>query len=433
MTVLLLGFGVEGKAAARYFLQHTKQKILIYDDQPVSLDGFETTDRLTLFTQGELADAIQEAKLVLRSPGLPPDNKAVEACLTAGHSITTPTGYWLKHHAPSGTITITGTKGKSTTTSLLVHLMQQAGMDAVAMGNIGRPPLDEQLPTATHPVLELSSYMMHDLPEGPYTHLITSLYKEHTNWHGGETAYRAAKLRPFRFTPPAPGYAPLAVIKDEKLPQDVRAFEDCVPIENGQLLIGNTRLDPADCNERFHSLPELMALRAATSVLLEFMTTDRVIDALLTGLKNYKGLPCRQEIIPSHDGRVWVNDTLATVPEAVMTALRRWEGAPITLLLGGADRGQSFEQFANDTALFPHLTIISFGSISGKVIDAYSRHGKPVTVTHNLIEALSQADKITEENGVILFSPGAASEAPYANYLERSDDFRKAAEATRAS
>ncbi|MEM9988443.1 MAG: UDP-N-acetylmuramoyl-L-alanine--D-glutamate ligase [Pseudomonadota bacterium] len=427
-SVFILGYGVEGQAASRYFNAHHPDVSATVIDQhsPEAL----LPGQSWLSEEEALAALTPETQL-LRSPGVRPDHPLVEAALARGAKVTTPTGYWLEHHAPKGTITVTGTKGKSSTVALLSFLLEKLGVESLALGNIGAPPLDAQLPTAAQPVIELSSYMMHDLPLTGHLHMITSLYKEHIPWHGDEQRYRAAKLRPFLHQPPAPGYAPAVVMAAEGLRAPVQALEDVVPLEGEQLAFGKGRLHPATLNDRFTSPGELLALRAACVVALNFVDTEALIEVLRTHLPEYRGLAHRQEEVPTTDGRLWVNDALATVPEAVEMALYRWAGRPITLLLGGAYRGQDFTKLAEAMAGQGQVTSILFGSIAPKAAGAFITAAVPFQQTEDFFGALAQAPDIAAKGSVILFSPGAASEAPHNNYKERAALFyQKAGEYT---
>ncbi len=110
--------------------------------------------------------------------------------------VTTATALWLAEHGPEGVIGVTGTKGKSTTAALAFHLARASGHSAQLAGNIGVPALDllDREP-AEVTVLELSSFQIADLESGPEVALITNLFREHTDWHGSEQAYRQEKLR----------------------------------------------------------------------------------------------------------------------------------------------------------------------------------------------------------------------------------------------
>ncbi|MEM9422168.1 MAG: UDP-N-acetylmuramoyl-L-alanine--D-glutamate ligase [Pseudomonadota bacterium] len=430
--VIILGFGVEGQAATRYFLSHTNKKLTVLDGgvhRHRSSSEFGNERNIAWYTDKDV-DIIgrHDGTTLLRSPGIAPSHPIVKAALTQGMPVTTPTGYWLEHHAPKGTVTVTGTKGKSSTVSMLSFILNQLGFDSIGVGNIGAPPLDEVLPTAPYPVVELSSYMMHDLPIGPYTHLVTSLYREHTTWHGTEAAYRAAKLRPFRFSPPAPGFAPKEVIETEHLPSSVTAFEKSVAFDGTSILLGGEKLDVSSLHPQFASPTDRWALRAACAIALTLTDPLTLSDCLTHTLGDYRGLPHRQEIIPSTDERIWVDDALATVPEAVIQALSRWPSAPVTLLLGGADRGQDFNALAEFLAARNHIHTLAFGPIAARAATALHDTGCSHTSLSTYNEALEHAALHTPKGGVILFSPGAASEPPFRAYTERAAMFKATAE-----
>ncbi|WOI52551.1 UDP-N-acetylmuramoyl-L-alanine--D-glutamate ligase [Parvularcula sp. LCG005] len=429
---LILGLGVEGAAAAGYFLQHSEGHVYATDVRPENDAvpvALQFNNRFTFLSAKDAEALLDRQPLFLRSPGISPNHPLVIAATTRGLPVTTPTGYWLEHLAPPHTVTVTGTKGKSTTVSLIAFILSALGKGSAAMGNIGQPPLGPAMAWPDYPVLELSSYMMHDLPAGQYTHIVTSLYKEHTTWHGSEESYRAAKLRPFRFDPPAPGFAPRNVIDQENLPNSVVALEERLPINGDQLLLGDTPFVPASLNAAFSVGPSLYALRAACCVALQHTDPDTLRSALEAALPVYAGLPSRQEIIPSTDDRVWVNDALATVPEAVAFALGRWRQPPVTLIIGGADRGQRFTGLAEAVRSHGEVLPILFGSIEPIARADFSAAGVEAVSVDSYAAALDFAKAHTVPGGVVLFSPAAATEEPYKDYKERAALFRLAATA----
>ncbi len=143
-----------------------------------------------------LVAALAGCDVVVRSPGVSVHRAELRAVRDAGTPVTTATSLWLAERGGEGVIGVTGTKGKSTTAALTCHLARAAGRTAELAGNIGVPALDllDREP-ADVTVVELSSYHTADLEIGPEVALVTSLFREHTDWHGSEDAYRADKLR----------------------------------------------------------------------------------------------------------------------------------------------------------------------------------------------------------------------------------------------
>lgn len=430
--VLIIGCGVEGQAACAYFLTHTDHTILCTDEnEGMRGEMARLGERARWVTERQALDAIKTCEIVLRSPGIRPDHPLIVAAVEQGRAVTTPTGYWLAHLAPKDTITVTGTKGKSTTVSILAHLLETFGVETTALGNIGLPALSENPVRTGAPVIELSSYMMHDLPYTGHYHLVTSLYREHTDWHGGEAAYREAKLKPFLIQPPAPGACPADLAESRGLPGSVQRIEHVVRRQGDRLLIGQTEFAPAEINPVFQSPGAFHALHMALVAALDRVPAEKVEAGLARGLSSYSGLAHRQHPVPSSDHRIWVDDALATVPEATLAALERWAEKDMTLILGGADRGQDFTRLGQYLHKRGGVRVILFGSIRGPALSTFMKNRVTSLVVGDFEEALTKAEAVSPRGSIILFSPAAASEAPHGNYRNRARVFaEKAAKAS---
>ena len=416
-TVLVHGLGVEGRAAAARFAA-IGDEVLTHDAGGGNVPGAEALD------EASAKAALSPSVLYLRSPGVPPGDALYRRACGSGAVVTTPTGWWLAALAPPGTICVTGTKGKSTTTALTAAALRAAGVASAAYGNIGAPPLAPALPSEAVPVIELSSYMCADLVEPEdgrrWRHALTNLYKEHTTWHGTEGAYRSAKLRPYRFRPPCPGVAPRAVIEAERLPDTVEPIEAAGRLGGTVLVLGARRLDLASLGEAFLS-PGLRLAALAAGAILGPVLGGATVDALAEAGRAWTGLPSRQAQVPSTDGRTWIDDALATVPEAAGQALDRFGGRPLRLVVGGLDRGQDLSGFLARLGGLPDARAYGFGAVAGQVADA----GWPVFAS--MEEAVAAARDDCPEGGVMLFSPAAPSAPPHRDYRERSAVFARMA------
>ncbi|GGY38810.1 UDP-N-acetylmuramoyl-L-alanine--D-glutamate ligase [Parvularcula lutaonensis] len=413
MKHLLHGTGTEGLAAAEYFRDVLQQELAVFDDHGGSIPGCESVDRTA-------AERIIRSGIYLRSPGIPPHHPLVQYAQSHALLSTTPTGFWLKNHAPSGTVTVTGTKGKSSTSALTALILRKAGLRAAAYGNIGRPPLSAALPEEVHPVLEVSSYMMHDLPKADHIHLVTNLYRDHLDWHGGAAPYHAAKLRPFTRPDPAKGFAPRSVIDAHALPASVRAIEDAVRDTGDALHVGDEIIDTGDEMQGFRRGPLRLALTAAAAVATSFLSSKDVAKAAGAAAAEWKGLPSRQQIIPSIDGRTWVDDALSTIPESAIAALQRFASRPVVVLLGGGDRQQDFSPLEAYLAEHGTVRAIGFGPTGRRLRNLTKK-------VESLQDAITSAEEMCPAGGVILFSPAAPSSPPFKDYRERSALFAERA------
>ncbi|MGV6801665.1 MAG: UDP-N-acetylmuramoyl-L-alanine--D-glutamate ligase [bacterium] len=437
-NVIIHGFGVEGKAAIKWFLQESTATIfLIETDETIQhyAETFDQEQRITPLAEQAFPpaqDTLARCDLYLRSPGIAPSNSVFESIRKQHIPHTTPTGYWLAQKAPGSTITITGTKGKSSTASLTSFLLQQAGQKAVTIGNIGVPPFAENYDPETILIVELSSYMMHDVPPLPFFHVVTSLYHEHTPWHGSHEAYAQDKLRPFFNTPPSPGLIPSQIAETYSLQGDtISIVEDYLPITSDiirieQQLIHAKRLNPAFANPAL-----LLSLRNAIAILLknDLISANALPPLLEDALPLWHGLPSRQFCLPTDDNILWVDDALATIPEATLAALARWQGRRIHLLLGGLDRGQDFAALLAYIANTPEIYPYHFSQTSPRLNDTARKACLEERLQHftDFAEMIEAARLAALPQDIILFSPAAPTAPPHKNYQERAQIFQQIA------
>ncbi len=269
-----------------------------------------------------LAAALSGCDVVVRSPGVSIYRLELQAVLAAGTPVTTATSLWLADRGGAGVLGVTGTKGKSTTAALALHLARAAGLTAQLAGNIGVPALDLlDRDAAEVTVLELSSYHTADLEIGPEVALVTNLYREHTDWHGSEQAYRADKLRLLGL--PGVRVAVLSA-RDEGLTQTAAELETLrfgLPGGWDATAAGIAlRGEPQATSEELplrgeHNVLNLCAALTALEAL-------GVEPAPLPGaLDGFRALPHRLETVAERDGVEWVNDSISTTPESAIAAL----------------------------------------------------------------------------------------------------------------
>ena len=175
-------------------------EVVVFDGAaPADAASLLQAPRARIVGAEEAPAALAGCDVLVRSPGVSVYRPEIAALRARGVPVTTATALWLAENGGGGVIGITGTKGKSTTAALTHHLAVASGARARLAGNIGSPALDLlDEPRADVTVLELSSYQLADLQSGPQVALVTNLYREHTDWHGSEDAYRADKLRILR-------------------------------------------------------------------------------------------------------------------------------------------------------------------------------------------------------------------------------------------
>ena len=259
-----------------------------------------------------------------------------------GIPVTSLTDLWLSANA-ARVLAVTGTKGKSTTSSLAQHLLNSLGISASLVGNGGIPLTDGETAGASVDVTEVSSYQAAEVSTSPRVAIITSLYPEHLPWHGGFEQYVADKLNLVAHGPEVVVVPDLSgyIAGLNRLGAQSKLIDpSSIGLgwsEAGIAWAGVGMLGTADIP--IHGLHNLAnAVLAITAVAVGFNVPKDRWSELLTAPTTFLPLAHRLETVPSNDGRRWVDDSLATAPEAVVAALETYPNDRVTLVLGGADR-----------------------------------------------------------------------------------------------
>jgi UDP-N-acetylmuramoyl-L-alanine---L-glutamate ligase len=389
--------------------------------------------RIVTTADDDVVAALSACDVVVRSPGVSIHRPELVALRELSVAVTTATSLWLAERGGAGVIGVTGTKGKSTTAALAFHLARAAGRTAQLAGNIGAPALDLlDVQGAQVIVLELSSYQTADLDVGPEVALVTNLFKEHTDWHGSESAYRAEKLRLLEL----PGVRvcvlnardELLMLAGERIARDgidVRQFGapdgwDVVPggiALRGELRAGASHLPLLG----EHNLLNLCAALSA----LEALGVEA--PPLPASLEGFQPLPHRLEPVADRSGVLWVNDSISTTPESALAALASFPGREIVLIGGGQDRGQDYTQLGRALAQLD-ATVVGVPTTGPRLLAATRAAGAldaRAVLAEDLQAAVAAADALVHEGGVVLLSPAAPSYDNYRDFEERGERFRE--------
>ena len=434
-SVAVWGTGREGRAAVTAIAELRPSRLIAVDDSAnflsVPWEG-ELAEQAPLAGGDHAFPALVTADVVVRSPGVPQTHPWMRELRERGVIVTGGSALWMADHA-SRTIGVTGSKGKSTTSALISHLLAAAGRPNVFGGNIGVPLLD--LPAAEQYVLELSSYQCGDLTDSPRVAVVTALFPEHLDAHGGEREYYRDKLNLLRHQPE------MIVVNgaDERLRDEIRGVTDAngfPPIPAGA---DDSRFRIEDevvyCSD--DALFPRSALRLVGAhngrnlcvalAVLDGLGHDVVglKDELAAAVATFEGLPHRLTEIDDPSGLTFVDDTLATSPYSAMHAIEAYEGRPLTVLVGGTDRGLDYaplREFLADR----ELTVIGLPDSGPRILAELA--GLPKIRTENaedLPAAVRLARKLTPPGGVVLLSPAAPSYGRFRNFEHRSEVFAR--------
>jgi UDP-N-acetylmuramoylalanine--D-glutamate ligase len=425
-TVGVWGLGREIQSFAghvRKRLPGAHIAVVIAEDPAEDTAGFAGPDTRTVGAD-QAVEALGECDVLVRSPGVSIHRPELVRLAADGLPISTATGLWLAEREGVRVIGITGTKGKSTTATLVYHLLLAGGHPAELAGNIGRPALDLlDAPPSTWAVVELSSYQTADLVTGPAVAAVTNLYKEHVNWHGDEPTYRRDKLRlmtlsgvrkcvlPVGLDAPCSGEETLRFDSPDgwHLTEDGLRHPDGGFVSAGALPLRG-----------HHNAVNLSA--ALTAV--DAAELPRPVD-LDAGLHGVQPLPHRLQSVGGHGGVEWVDDSISTTPESAIAALEAYGDRPIVLIAGGQDRGQDYAALGRVVAN-RGIAVVGVPTTGDRVIAAARASGAAegrAMLAPDLAAAVRRARELAPPGGVVLLSPAAPSYDVYRNFEERGDYF----------
>ncbi len=439
--VALWGWGREGRAAHRALRRRLPGLPLTLFCAPGEVDDARALgDALLTIDTNVDAGRLSAFELVIKSPGISPYAPEASAAAERGTRFIGGTALWFGEHPEARTICVTGTKGKSTTTALLAHLLRAGGHRTALCGNIGLPLL-ELLDVKDPPefwAIELSSYQTRDVAASgvrPDIAVATNVFPEHLDWHGGEARYVADKLA--LFTAAQPRIAILngadRTLAALDLPDsEVRLFG----VDAGWHLRGDVvhRDERAVFDTRDVPLPGRHNRGNLCAVLAAIEALGLDAEALAHHAATFQPLPHRLQTLGVRDGIVWVNDSISTTPHATLAALDCFRARRVALLAGGHDRGIDWSDFAEAMRLHAPAAIVTLGQngpkIHARLAPVAADAGFALAEAADLVEAVARARVLLGGEGgegVVLLSPGAPSFGAYRDYTERGRHFARLA------
>lgn len=412
----ILGFGREG----RVWLDILKRlgccaEIAVADMNKVDAEG------VTLLCGEDYLDRAKEYDLLLQSPGviikdkLTPEEKA---------KILTQTELLLRLR-PCRIIGVTGTKGKSTTSSLIHHFLKASGLDTMLIGNIGVPPLErlEDMQPCTVAVCELSCHQLEFVQHSPEIAVLLNIFPEHLDHYTGFEAYKAAKENIWR----CQHEGDVAIINTDVLPEAANGKVISASF-GGQ---GDIMTDGGDITLTGRVIPyEKVCTRLIgkhnrynIAVALEAAAAAGAdIEKCLASLPDFNGLEHRLEMVRTLDGVEYINDSICTIPEAAIAAVEAVGGCDV-LIIGGMDRGISYKkltEYLNNGAVENVILLPDSGWRIAQSLD---------NTIFNVVKAIDLADAVRLAHGRakkrVVLSPAAASYGFYKNFEERGRHFKE--------
>ena len=428
--VAVWGLGREGRAAVGFLRKHHPGLPLVLLDDAADARIPQGYGNVTsAFGAAGIATALNEVDIVVKSPGVSLYRDDIRAARDNGVQITSLLNLWFAEEPAITTIAVTGTKGKSTTASLIAHILTRLGRRAALAGNIGVPVTE--IANADYAVIEVSSYQAADFDGICDFAVLTSLYPEHTDWHLTVERYVRDKINLLgssrrrivncttgdavaSITPGPPGWNYL--FNDER-----GIHSDDSEIFDGRKRIGIVRNAHL---VRAHNRSNLCGALAVAKML------DLDLGMALDATRDFRGLPHRQQELGQNGDVLFVDDSISTIPESTLAALAVYAGRDITLIVGGYDRGIDYGKLLQTLSTGVANTIICLGDSGRRIYDQAQAASKPdrsprcrMHLARSMEDAVSYAKGVTPPGGVVLLSPAAPSYGDYRDYIARGRDF----------
>jgi UDP-N-acetylmuramoylalanine--D-glutamate ligase len=435
-AVALWGWGREGRAAYRAIRAQLPQlPLTLFCSAAEAIDAGSRADASLGIETDATAARLSTFDVIVKSPGISPYRPEALTAAEQGTRFIGGTALWFAEHPLARTLCVTGTKGKSTTTALLAHLLRAGGHRTALAGNIGLPLLELQDADAQFWVIELSSYQTGDVATSgvrPEIAVALNLFPEHLDWHGSEARYIEDKLR--LLTEASPRIAVLnagdPLLAALELPgSQVRWFGrgdgwhlrgDA--LHRGDTWVMDTTLLPLPGR---HNRGNLCAVLTA----IDALGLDAI--ALAPHAASFRPLPHRLQTLGVRGGITYVNDSISTTPHASLAALELFRDHRVAILVGGHDRGVDWRAFADAMDTQAPAAIITMGEngprIHALLAPIAAPSGFVLAAADDLADAMHKACAVLGNDGVLLLSPGAPSFGPYRDYVARGRHFAELA------
>ncbi len=446
--VVVLGLARQGKALARYFSERGAEVVLsdLKPSEKLEKEQLELIDLKVAYVLGEHPTSLLDhADVLCLSGGVPADVPLAEKARESGILVTNDAQIFLEA-CPAPVIGITGSAGKTTTTTLVARIAEHALANtdrAVWLGgNIGRPLLNDLggMKSSDVVVMELSSFQLEIMTVAPQISAYLNLTPDHLDRHGTMEKYAAAKAR--ILLNQVEGSRTI-LNRDDPLVWELRdkvfdrlisfGWDDPIDGEGSYISGGQIRMryegtDSFICSTDQvplvgkHNLSNVLA---ATAIIA---AADLPLEAIGPAIQSFEGVPHRLEFVRTVAGIDWYNDSIATTPDRALAAVHAFS-RPLVLIAGGRDKDLNWENFAAEVLPVVQFLIL-FGEAAEKIETVVKRvrgEGEHLQMRRceSMEAAVEAAQDVAREGDVVVLSPGATSFDAYPNYEVRGDRFRE--------
>lgn len=436
----ILGFGVSNAPLAEMFV-NAGACVTIYDQKAPDALGDaaqKLQERGARFRCGDGYDAHLDDDVIFRSPGLLPTKPMLQRAAAAGSEITSEMSLFFAC-CPCPIIGITGSDGKSTTSTVIAKILERTGKHVWLGGNLGTPltPKLAEMSPNDLAVVELSSFQLMDMKRSPHVAVVTNVTPNHLDKHTDMAEYIEAKRTIFRWQQAGDilvanydnaitrGFLSEAPAGSRPFSR-ANACEEGVLLQNGWITVCNQGVSepilPVD-QIRIPGQHNIENYMAAIGAVYEYAKQDAITEVATT----FPGVHHRLELVRILDDVRYYNSSIDSSPTRTMAALSVFDGQ-LTVILGGSDKGISFDQLGEALCRQTRRIILTGATaekIEAAVRNAPSYQAGCPEIHHaaNLQEAVHTAHRLTQPHEVVLLSPACASFDAFRNFEERGEVF----------
>ena len=441
--ILIVGFGKEGESSYLFLREHFPNKKLYIVDKNMNLlseKSYLLEDINVEVSLGEdYFKNVEYYDLILKTPGI----SLKDIDISSFRDKITSQLELLLEFIPCVTIGITGTKGKSTTSTLIYTILKEQGYDVMLLGNIGEPIFNDIdfMKKETILVLELSSHSLEYVKKSPNIAILLDIYEEHLDHYISMDHYIAAKfniakfqnkedtfiynvsnkyIKNFNFTPKENDYA-IFEVESQITESDLKQYKNYVFIKEDGIYCNGKKICDSKINTNLkgtHNLNNILFVIAIANIL------NLDINKVLNTIENFKTLEHRMEFVAEIDGVKYYNDSIATIPAATMNAVEAL-GNVNTLIVGGKDRGVSLNELYEFLKKSDIQNIICLPKTGEYIYEQLKSSSKNCYLVENMLDAVKKAKEVTKKETVCLLSPAASSYGYFKNFEERGKIFKK--------
>ena len=426
-NIIILGFGMEGKSTYNYIRKYLKDiKLTIMDSnyQNITLDDKNV----------EIIDIdynkFNNYDLIFKSPGI--SFKDLDTT-SFKDKITSQLEIFLET-TPSYTIGITGSKGKSTTTSLIYKIINDQNIKSYIVGNIGKPILDivDEVDENTYVVIECSSHQLEYTKVSPNIGIILNLFEEHLDHYKSKEHYYMAKMNLVNYQSNKDYFIyssdnedlknHIDIINTNATKLDINNIKNnnsYTYIKDNYIYVNDKKLYDVNTKRKIQGIHNLKNIMFTLTVS-EILKLD--INKTIESISNFEPLPHRMELVGTYNEITYYNDSIATIPNATINGIEALSNVN-TIIIGGKDRGIDYsllKEYLINSEIENIVCLPDTGYTIGKEIT-----NKNVHYVKTVEEAVDIAREVTKKNTICLLSPAASSYGFYKNFEERGNRFKE--------